>query len=298
MGFVKRGVKLAGYAWKVLGITLVGLLFLEVGLDIAFWVKDGIVDGRGQGQVDPRSRADGYGQAEWVAEYFREYLGSYRTHWEPYVYWRRVPFEGRYVNIDERGIRRTANAPHPGEGIGESTRIFMFGGSTLWGTGARDDYTIPSYVSRELEAQGFRVEVTNFGEAGYVSTQEVIALLRQLQEGNIPDLVVCYDGANDVYSTYQQGRGGRPQNEFQREREFNLTRRYNYGRLLPTTSRARSLSVGTPGARGRCSAWRCRRAFTRSASTPTPSIPSGRPGRQAGCSTSATPTTGTRAPAT
>jgi hypothetical protein len=55
----------------------------------------------------------------------------------------------------------------------------------------------------------------NFGESGYVSTQSVITLLMQLQSGNVPDLVLFYDGPNNVYAGYQSGRAGVHQNMVQ-----------------------------------------------------------------------------------
>ena len=101
----------------------------------------------------------------------------------------------------------------------------------MWGVGARDDFTIASCLARELEGKGVRCQVTNFGESGYVSTQEVIALVQQLRDGNVPDLVIFYDGVNDIYSAYQQQRAGLPQNEFHRAREFNLSQPRSYGAL-------------------------------------------------------------------
>jgi lysophospholipase L1-like esterase len=95
----------------------------------------------------------------------------------------------------------------------------------MWGTGARDTFTIPALIATELKKKGVNVDVVNFGESGYVSTQEVIALLLQLQKGNIPDIVVFYDGGNDMYSAYQQGIAGWPQNEYNRVQEFKITKR-------------------------------------------------------------------------
>jgi lysophospholipase L1-like esterase len=99
----------------------------------------------------------------------------------------------------------------------------MFGGSTLWGTGARDAFTIPSVVATELHKRGLTSEVTNFGETGYVTTQETVMLLLLLQKGAFPDIVVFYDGVNDTFSAMQQGVPGLPQNEFNRALEFNLS---------------------------------------------------------------------------
>ena len=95
----------------------------------------------------------------------------------------------------------------------------------MWGSGARDDFTIPSYVARDLHDRGLPVEVTNFGESGYVSKQELIGLIGELEKGNVPDLVVFYDGVNDTFSTYQNGQAGLTQNEPNRRAEFNILRR-------------------------------------------------------------------------
>lgn len=166
--------------------------------------------------------ADTYQDADWVEPMFREYYASFQTHWQPYVYWRHAPHRGVYVNVDERGLRKTWNAPPP-RGV-RPRRIFVFGGSTVWGTGARDDHTIPSELSRRLARAGKVVEVTNFGQSGYVSSQEIIALYTRLQHGDVPDLVVFYDGINDTFSSFQSRIPGLPQNEGRRLKEFNLMR--------------------------------------------------------------------------
>jgi len=103
--------------------------------------------------------------------------------------------------------------------------IFLFGGSTMWGTGSRDDFTIPSIFSKRLAKNGVNAQIVNFGESGYVSTQEVILLIRELQKMNIPDLVIFYDGVNDTYSAYQQQIAGIPENEFNRVKEFRSSER-------------------------------------------------------------------------
>ena len=74
----------------------------------------------------------------------------------------------------------------------------MFGGSTAWGEGAPDDETIPSHLARLMNVWGVDTTVKNLGERGYVSTQEVVFLYRELQAGRRPDVVVFYDGINDA----------------------------------------------------------------------------------------------------
>lgn len=203
-------------AWVALGIALVIFLMMEM-VAAVFVAADG--DSMGQGS-DSRALADSYRGAPWAKEYFEEFERSEATGWSPYVYFRRKPFEGQYINVDENGVRRTVSNA---SSAAAPKRLFMFGGSTVWGTGARDDFTIPSLLVAELRRSGIEAQITNFGESGYVTTQEVIQLLLQLRNGNIPDAVIFYDGVNDLYAAYQSGLAGVPQNETNRVAEFNLS---------------------------------------------------------------------------
>lgn len=208
--------------WLMIGITLVWLIVLELGAQVAFAARDVWRTGGGAQLSEWSLGADVYRDQAWATDYWREEnLTSQNTfaEWRSYVYWRRKPFVGQYINIDANGLRKTWNttaAP-----TATQIKIFMFGGSALWGTGARDDFTIPSWLSKRLHARGVEVWVTNWGEGGYVSTQEVITLLLELQKGNIPDVVIFYDGVNDTFSAFQQGRAGIPQNEYHRAQSFN-----------------------------------------------------------------------------
>ena len=49
----------------------------------------------------------------------------------------------------------------------------------------------------------------------------------ELQRGNVPDVVIFYDGVNDVFSTFQNGASGLPQNEASRVEEFGSRNRVN-----------------------------------------------------------------------
>ena len=131
----------------------------------------------------------------------------------PYTYWRMHPQEGLYVNVDEAGLRATWQPPAVAPEEKRPFRIFLFGGSTMFATGSRDDKTIPSFLGKKLAALGYNAEVSNFGQVGYVSSQEVLMLLWELQRGNVPDVAIFYDGNNDVASVFQNGRVGGTINE-------------------------------------------------------------------------------------
>jgi lysophospholipase L1-like esterase len=160
----------------------------------------------------------GAGDVPWVPAYRAEFE-ALEAQWTPFVYWRRKQFSGRFINIDERGVRKTL--PPPGS---PDIRLFLLGGSTAWGTGARDEYTIASDIVTSMAGKGISAEVTNFGESGYIARQDATLALAQLQQNNIPDVAVFYWGYNDVYSTWQTGYVGLPLNERGRIAEFEFGR--------------------------------------------------------------------------
>jgi lysophospholipase L1-like esterase len=211
---IVSGLRKLRIAWSICGLTL----FLVVAVDLALSI---LFDG-GQNSEDLSAdlRRNGFPDEPWVVGFLEETARSAGVDWKPYVYWQRKPFQGDYINVGEEGIRKTWQPDDPRAAHGRE--IFMFGGSTLWGSGARDGHTIPSELARLFANDGMETAITNFGETGYVTTQEVIRLTLELQKGNVPRLVIFYDGVNDVFSSLQAGRAGWPQNEAHRVAEFNI----------------------------------------------------------------------------
>jgi len=202
-------------SWSILGLAFLGLLVLEA---LALLICLAIPEHAPLRVLE----ADFFNEADWAGDYVREYRQSEPVSWNSYVYWRRPAFAGKYIHVDERGLRRTWG---PESLPDDAKKVFFFGGSAMWGTGARDAHTIPSQVAKILDQKGIAVRCFNFGESGYVSTQELIALALEVRRGNIPDVAVFYDGFNDVVAAYQAGSAGLPQNESDRRIEFNLSRR-------------------------------------------------------------------------
>ncbi|AMV38336.1 SGNH/GDSL hydrolase family protein [Planctomyces sp. SH-PL62] len=216
-----RILRLFRDGWLLLGLSLVLALVLETGLRGAFALKDRVA---APASPDPRVVRDGYGGQAWPVEHYRE-LEALADRWEPYTYFRQRPFQGRTITVDDRGRRAVWRATTEQGGGGEASppvKILMLGGSSLWGFGARDDETIPSLMARALHERGVVVEIRNLSEIGYVSTQEVVALVRELQAGYRPDVVLMYDGANDAASALLEGAAGLTTNERNRVLEFNM----------------------------------------------------------------------------
>ncbi len=220
-----KAISLTRTILLMLGITTGLLLAIEIALSILFYYRDIGANGP---ISDDRINADTYQQADWTSDYYREFKESNNSQWRPYTYWRRKPYQGQYINIDSQGIRKTWQADIPAVNANKvKPTIFLFGGSTMWGTGARDEFTIPSNLAKQLAKNNIYADIVNFGESGYVNTQEMISLVRELQKGHVPDVVIFYDGVNDIYSAYQQKLAGIPQNEFNRVLEFSQTNNAN-----------------------------------------------------------------------
>ena len=82
----------------------------------------------------------------------------------------------------------------------ETYRIFMVGGSTMFGAGATsDETTIPGYLQQLLNEKNFEfdIEVINSGIQGADSNTELNLIEQKLVRFS-PDLVIIYDGWNDL----------------------------------------------------------------------------------------------------
>jgi hypothetical protein len=161
------------------------------------------------GEGSPREKVSYYSSQDWAERYWYEHRLS-RTQWySPYVGWRRAPFKGQTIEIDQNGVRLTPGA----DCRAISFKVFTFGASEMWGTGSPNWDTIPAHLQKGLEKLKQRpVCVMNFAESAYVSTQDVIMLLIQLRSGNVPDVVLFYNIGGDISSAYQSGQAGVSEN--------------------------------------------------------------------------------------
>ena len=114
--------------------------------------------------------------------------------YDPYLGFSLPNFDGEHVDIDAR-VRASLESAVASD---DPVDIWFFGGSTMFGVDQRGDHTIPSDIVRLAEADGVGVRVRNYGAPAYVNHQETLLFEELLERGEAPDLVVFYDGFNDL----------------------------------------------------------------------------------------------------
>ncbi|NDV27817.1 SGNH/GDSL hydrolase family protein [Desulfovibrio sp. JC010] len=139
-----------------------------------------------------RYRLPNYKNTSWAEKHFQEF-DSLASTYSSYVGWRRKPYTGKTIIIDENGFRINPESSH----CNNKKSIWFFGGSTMWGTGSSSQYTIPAYFEHLNPAYCSK----NFGESAWRSRQELALLINRLHlEKKKPEVVVFYDGVNDFYN--------------------------------------------------------------------------------------------------
>lgn len=205
--------------WNVAGLLVLLVLFSEFGVGWLQLLSRRIRYGKPV-KPDERATTDAFHGAPWAGPYFAE-ISKIELAWAPFVQWRQQPFRGTYITIDDRNLRATPGEAASGK---DAVRVYCFGASTMFGVGARADWTIPAVLQRRLTEAGRRVSVTNCSQLGYNSSQELIALQQLLKKGDVPQVAVFYDGIADILGAEWSGRAGTMLSEEVRVAEFNLLR--------------------------------------------------------------------------
>ena len=162
--------------------------------------------------------------AGWLRTYWAEHSRSLSVY-KSYIGWRRAPVTGETINVEGPYLqRRTEN-----RGTSSERKAYFFGGSAMWGDGSDDARTIPSQFAAITG-----VHSENFGEGAWVAHQSLTLLIQLIQAGHRPDLVVFYDGVNEVL---QKCRRGLAPEAHGREQQFTAilgrgARPYNFAHYL------------------------------------------------------------------
>ena len=97
------------------------------------------------------------------------------------------------ININNDGFRG------PEIEMNSNYRIFMIGGSTVFGAGsAGDEFTISSELGKLLKEKYDKIEIINAGLSSITSFEELYHIKENLLKYN-PNMIIIYDGVNDIF---------------------------------------------------------------------------------------------------
>ena len=108
-----------------------------------------------------------------------------------------APFRSKYYNVGFENMRYSSavNEDNASSSLNDST--WVFGGSTVFGSGVGDDDTIPAYLNK---LGGGEDVFINFGVQGNFLNNEIEKLLLLLKKGWRPKRVIFIDGLNDFWA--------------------------------------------------------------------------------------------------
>ena len=183
-------------------VCCLALAAAEIGARLALALRSAVKPP--SAPADGRASAAPYADAAYdAARLFREDGAADEQMYVPYVVWHRRPFAGELVNVDSRGERVThfvSDAPG-------ALRVWLLGGSTIWGMGAPDAETIPSRLARILNEE-WRVPARVRNTTDYFRAE----LVRTLADGDASLLASWRPNRADDYvsdSSEHDGQGGR-----------------------------------------------------------------------------------------
>ena len=185
--------------------TLIALVLVELASTAANMAL--VTQGKPTAVEFAMARANPYFRDKPWADEFWEEQGAAQggtESYHPYVIWRGAPFEGRYVRVDKAGFRNTPG----GTCTDDAYNIVMFGSSALWGWGVPDVGTITAFVQARLQGGDRPVCVRNRAQNAFVSTQDLIELVRLVQGGDRIDLAVFFHGFNDASALFETKDAG------------------------------------------------------------------------------------------
>jgi carbamoyltransferase len=146
--------------------------------------------------TDPSAVPAAFTGADWYEDYLQDISWLWRTtvSWDPLAPVRLRDVRTRHINIVD-GARLSWRPPACDC---RRIRIWMYGGSTAFGLGQRDEHTIASAIARAAWENGIAVDIDNRGVVGDHHWEEANRLAWDLASLPRPDLIVFLDGINDI----------------------------------------------------------------------------------------------------
>lgn len=122
---------------------------------------------------------------------------------------------GEWVN-QENGIRAGWTPPACDC---ERLTVWWFGGSAAWGWDQRDQFSLPSQIAKHAwNDYGIALDIVNYAMPAWVLSQEMQRFQLLTMTEPLPDLVLFYDGGNEL--NRQKERDGRGEGADESETSF------------------------------------------------------------------------------
>ncbi len=169
---------------------LIGLLlFLEISINLYSKYKSNSLK-----QASVHQKQDKSTKNLPEINLFYSELTEFKSYqYDSFLAWKNSPnIKGKYINTDALGRRVTIQDNNHST----SKTLHFFGGSTMWGHSVIDSGTIPS----QFALINNTYKIINWGEQAYNSRQELNQLLNHLHAIKKGDIVVFFDGVNDIYN--------------------------------------------------------------------------------------------------
>jgi lysophospholipase L1-like esterase len=179
-------VKLAVINMLVLIGTVLSLLFLmSVAGDTVNFAKTFFP------KKDKRAELPSYQDHDKARRVYNDQRIS-NSAYVPFNEWRQPKYASENLNINADGYRmHTAGSTNNKD----AHSLGFFGGSTVWGTGVDDNGTLPA----QFDAITDQFAVTNYGERGYTSLQNLIDLMKLINQNKPPSTAIFFEGFNDIW---------------------------------------------------------------------------------------------------
>ncbi|MDH3600112.1 MAG: hypothetical protein OEU26_10790 [Candidatus Tectomicrobia bacterium] len=110
----------------------------------------------------------------------------------PFTGWTAKPFQGKTITVGQHGDRIHDHVLEVAPD--QATIVRFFGGSTMWGSGVWDQETIPAY----FDTFNPGMKAFNHGQQGHNARQELARLMNLYVQGETADIVIFYDGCNEI----------------------------------------------------------------------------------------------------
>ena len=207
--------------WLIVGLSFLLLFGIEGGYRLYERLPKAKAQASGTTAQNPYASEAWFPKFRAASHFHMGRPDSFYVDYDPYRGWWVRPGRHEDLYVEPSGYRHTEQTLQGDEATWR--RVFLMGGSAMWGFTARDRATIPSWVARQLAAQGIEdVKVENKAQCAFNLTQNVATLEQELRAGARPVAVVFLDGINEVGPVAEGEQAGEVYGQADARRRFAL----------------------------------------------------------------------------